>query len=71
MSLPQIADIVVNAAAFAPVRRRPHIAGENGEEQESANSLQIFHRLHRTARKQTIETTAFSFCRKSGISKRN
>lgn len=49
MSLPQIADIVVNAAAFAPVRYRPHIAGEDGEQCETTENLEIFHRFDRTA----------------------
>jgi hypothetical protein len=45
MGLPQIADVVVNTAAFAPMGHRPNIAGKNGKEDETAKSLQIFHRI--------------------------
>ncbi len=50
MGLPQIADVVVNAPALAPARYRPNIAGENGEQSETAEYLPVFHHHSRRAR---------------------
>jgi hypothetical protein len=50
MSLPQIADIVVNSAGFAPSRHRPNVAGEDDDESEPAKKFQQFHHESRRTR---------------------
>src|ERR1700722_10854614 len=45
MSLPQITDVVVHAAAFVPARYRPDVAGQHQEANEAAGNLQMMHRL--------------------------
>src|SRR3984893_3149435 len=45
MGLAQIANVVVNAAGFAPARHRPNIAGQDQKTHEAANNLQILHRF--------------------------
>src|ERR1700733_5469962 len=45
MSLPQIADVVVNAAAVIPARHRPYIAGQHRKTYEAAGNFQMMHRV--------------------------
>src|SRR5215217_508315 len=48
MRLPQVTDIIVDAANFVPAGDRPDIADENHQKSDAANSLPVFH-LHPAA----------------------
>src|ERR1700749_2608276 len=45
MSLPQITDVVVDAATFIPARHRPDVARQHQKAYEAAGNLQIMHRV--------------------------
>src|ERR1700742_4926716 len=45
MTLPQITDVVINAATFIPARHRPDVAGQHHKAYEAAGNLQITHRV--------------------------
>ena len=46
MRLPQIADVIIDAAAFAPARHRPDIARQHREQAEAAEEPENFHPAH-------------------------
>jgi hypothetical protein len=48
MRLPQVTDIIVDAANFVSAGDRPDIADENHQKSDAANSLPVFH-LHPAA----------------------
>jgi len=45
MSLPQIAEVVINSPDFIPTGNRPKVADEHHKESEAAKNLQIGHRF--------------------------
>src|SRR5947208_2485195 len=46
MRLPEIADVVINAAAFAPARHRRDIARQHREQAQAAEKPEEFHPVH-------------------------
>jgi hypothetical protein len=47
MRLPQIADVVIDAAGLGPARHRPDLAREQQQAEQAANDLQRFHVVRR------------------------
>jgi hypothetical protein len=52
MSLPQVADIVINPAGFAPIGHRPDVDGEDDDETEPAENFQ---KLHHSIRRGPVD----------------